>query len=165
MGIPAHPLLIHAAVVFVPLLAVLAITYAVAPFVRPHVRWVLGLLALATPLSTFLAKLSGDAFFERLRARGAVTPEFTPTIENHQELGNLTLYSSIALAVLTLALVYFVRPGVAAGSDGAVGSTRSASPRALSLVLAALSVIAAGISLYYVIRTGDSGAKAVWTGS
>ena len=32
------------------------------------------------------------------------------------------------------------------------------------LVLAALTAVAAAISLYYVIRTGDSGAKAVWTG-
>jgi hypothetical protein len=160
MGIPAHPLLVHAAVVFVPLLAVLSVAYAVAPIVRPHTRWVLGLLALATPAAAFAAKLSGDAFFARLRERNAVTPEFAPTIENHQDLGNLTLYSSIALGVVTLALVYVVRPQVAAEADNGIRSQR-----ALSLALAALAVIAAGVSLYYVIRTGDSGAKAVWTGS
>jgi AcrR family transcriptional regulator len=162
MGVPTHPLLIHAAVVLVPLLALLAIAYALVPFVRPHTRWVLGLLALAAPVSALLAKLSGDAFFARLRSRGAVTPEFVPTLEAHRRLGTLTLYATIALALLTLALVYFVGPRVAAARAGGGGS---GSPRTLSVVLAVLSVVAAAVSLYYVVRTGDSGAKAVWTGS
>lgn len=158
MGIPVHPLLVHAPVVFVPLLATLAIAYTLAPFVRPHIRWVLGLLALASPLAALLAKLSGDAFFKRLRSRGQVTPEFLPKLEEHRQFGTITLYATIVLGILTLALVYFVAPRVAA-------SQAAGSNKALSLVLGTLSVVAAAVSLYYVIRTGDSGAKAVWTGS
>lgn len=160
MGLPAHPLLVHAAVVFVPLLAILAAAYAFIPFIRPHVRWVLGLLAIVTPISALLAKLSGDAFFERLDSGGRITPEFYPTLEAHQQLGNLTLYATIALAVLTLALVYFVRPGAAA-ERAACGA---GSTRILLLVLRALTLVAAAVSVYYVVRTGDSGASAVWTG-
>jgi hypothetical protein len=161
MGVPTHPLLVHAGVVLVPLLAVLTISYALIPFVRPHIRWALGLLALATPIAALLAKLSGDAFFARLRSRDRVTPEFLPKLEAHRHFGTLTLYATIVLAILTLALVYFVAPRFAAAraADGA-GSTR-----VLSLVLGALSLVAAAVSLYYVVRTGDSGAKAVWTGS
>lgn len=158
MGIPAHPLLIHAAVVFVPLLALVAIAYAFVPLVRPHTRWVLGLLAVGAPISTLLSKLSGDAFFDRMAAAGRITEEFYPTIENHQQLGNMTLFATIILGIVTLALVYFVGPRVAAA--GAAGRGRI-----LPLVLQVLTVIAAGLSLYYVIRTGDSGSKAVWTGS
>jgi len=157
MGIPAHPLLIHAAVVFVPLLALLTIAYGLLPVVRAHTRWVLGLLALAAPVSALLAKLSGDAFFARLQSRNRVTPEFVPTIEAHQRLGTLTLYATIVLGLATLALVYVVAPTGAATGAG--------SRRVLSLVLVALSLVAAAVSLYYVVRTGDSGAKAVWTGS
>lgn len=160
MGIPLHPLLVHAAVVFVPLLAVLAIAYALLNFVRPHIRWVLGLFAIATPIAALLAKLSGDAFFARLNSRDQITPEFLPKLEAHREFGTLTLYATIALAILTLALVYFVAPRAAARAAGGAGSSR-----ALSLTLAALAMVAAGVSLYYVIRTGDSGAKAVWEGS
>lgn len=156
MGIPAHPLLVHAPVVLVPLLALLASAYALVPAVRPHTRWVLGLLALATPIATLLTKLSGDAFFARLQDRDEVTPEFFPTLENHQQLGTLTLYATTALAIVTLALVYFVGPRVAGGAG---------SRRVLSLVLGGLALVAAAVSLYYVIRTGDSGAKAVWSGS
>jgi hypothetical protein len=159
MGVPVHPLLIHVPVVFVPLLALLAAAYALAPFVRPHTRWVVGLLALVTPISALLAKLSGDAFFRRGRDRGDITPEFVPTIENHRQFGTWTLYATIALGIVALALVYFVGPRVAAATAGAGGS-----PRTLSIVLGALALVAAGVSLYYVIRTGDSGAKAVWTG-
>jgi hypothetical protein len=148
-------------VVFVPLLAILTAAYALVPLVRPHTRWVLGLLALATPHCALLAKLSGDAFFARLQSRDRVTPEFIPKLEAHQRLGTLTLYATIVLALLTLALVYFVGPRVAvARAAGGGGSTR-----VLSLALVALSVVAAAVSLYYVVRTGDSGAKAVWTGS
>ncbi|MEU8298972.1 DUF2231 domain-containing protein [Micromonospora sp. NPDC048909] len=159
MGIPAHPLILHAAVVFVPLLALLAIGYAFIPPIRPHTRWVLGLLALGAPVAALFAKLSGDAFFARLRDAGAVTPDFMPKLEAHQQFGNLTLYATAGLAVVTLALVWFVAPRAAATTAGGVGSSR-----ALTLSLQVLSLVAGGLALYYVIRTGDSGAKAVWTG-
>ena len=159
MGIPVHPLLVHVPVVFVPLLAVLAAAYAIVPFVRPHTRWVLALLALVTPIAALLAKLSGDAFFDRGLERGDITPGFVPKIEDHQSLGNWTLYSTIALAVLTLALVYLVAPRVAA-----TVASGGANSRVLSLVLGGLTVVAAGVSLYFVIRTGDSGSKNVWEG-
>src|SRR5690606_11496820 len=111
MGVPVHPLLVHAAVVFVPLLALLTAGYAFLPFIRPHTRWILGLLALAGPLAALLAKLSGDRFFNRMMERELVTPSFIPRLEEHQNLGTMTLWVTIALAVLTLAQVYLVVPG------------------------------------------------------
>jgi hypothetical protein len=160
MGIPAHPLLIHAAVVFVPLLALAAVGYALVPFLRPHIRLVLAGLAVAGPVSALLAKLSGDAFFERLRERGRVTEDFVPVIERHQDFGTMTMWAAIALGVVTLALAYFVGPtGAVARTAGGPGGTR-----VVSVVLAVLSVAAAAFALYYVVRTGDSGAKAVWEG-
>lgn len=169
-GIPAHPLLIHAAVILVPLLALLAVAYALVPFVRPHIRWVLGLVALATPGAALLAKLSGDAFYLRLQNRNAVSEEYVPIIENHRSLGTLTLYWTIGLSVVTLALVYLVGPRVAAaraaaGADAPTGTVgRAGPPRAVTLALAVLAVATAAVSLYYVVRTGDAGAKAVWDG-
>lgn len=162
MGIPAHPLVLHAAVVFVPLLAALTIGYAFVPPVRPHTRWVLGLLALGAPVSALLAKLSGDAFFARLQTANRVSPDYVPKLEAHQQLGNMTLWTTIGLAIVTLALVSFVAPRPRAAAADAAG--RLGSNRALTLSLQALSLVAAGVSVYYVIRTGDSGAKAVWTG-
>ncbi len=160
MGIPAHPLLIHAAVVFVPLLALVAAAYAVLPFLRPHIRLVLAGLAVIGPITAVLAKLSGDAFFGRLRERGRVTEGFIPVIERHQDFGDRTMWAAIVLGVLTLALVYVVAPtGAALRYAGGAGGTR-----VVSVALTVLALAAAAIALYYVIRTGDSGAKAVWEG-
>lgn len=161
LGVPAHPLLVHAAVVFVPLLAILTIAYSFIPFVRAHIRWTLGLLAVVTPVAALLAKLSGDAFLARLDAAGRITAGFYPTLETHQRLGALTLYATLALALVTLTLVVVIGPRVAAASTARVSGSR----RVLSLALKALALVTAAISLYYVIRTGDSGAKAVWSGS
>lgn len=152
MGVPIHPLLVHAPVVFIPLLALLAFGYALVARVRPHTRWVLGLLALATPVSALLAKLSGDAFFRRLQSRNQVTPEFRPKLLNHQELGTFTLYAAIVLGLLVLAMVLVIAPGQTATG-------------AMPVVLRILSLVAAVVAVYYVVRTGDSGGKAVWTGS
>lgn len=151
---PIHPLLVHVPVVFVPLLALLVAAYALVPVARPHVRWVTGLLAVATPVSALLAKLTGDDFFDRMDAEGRITESFYPKLETHQDFGNYTLYSTIALGLLALALVYFVRPP---------GADAGGSSRVRTLVLGALSVVAAGVSLYFVIRTGDSGASAAWS--
>ncbi|GGO31884.1 DUF2231 domain-containing protein [Micromonospora parathelypteridis] len=165
MGIPAHPLVVHAAVVFVPLLALLTIGYALVAPIRPHTRWVLGLLALGAPVFALLAKLSGDAFFQRMRDANRVTPEFVPKIEAHQSFGDSTLWATIALAIVALALVRFVPPQTtptkAAEADAADDARRG---RALTLTLQVLSLVAAAIAVYYVVRTGDSGAKAVWEG-
>ncbi|MFI5929574.1 DUF2231 domain-containing protein [Micromonospora sp. NPDC051543] len=154
-GIPAHPLVLHAAVVFVPLLALLAIAYALVAPIRPHTRWVLALLAVGAPICALLAKLTGDAFFERLRSANRVTPEFVPKLEAHQDFGDLTLYATIALGLVALALVRFVPPRAAEGVPA---------NRTVTLALQVLSVVAAAVAVYYVVRTGDSGAKAVWEG-
>ncbi|MFG2050883.1 DUF2231 domain-containing protein [Micromonospora sp. NPDC048935] len=160
MGLPAHPLVLHAAVVFVPLLALLTVGYALVSPVRPHTRWVLGLLAVGAPVAALLAKLSGDAFFERMRAANRVTPEFAPKIEAHQEFGDITFWATLGLAVVALALVRLVPPRPA--EAGAADDRRPG--QAMTVALQVLSVVAAGIVVYYVIRTGDSGAKAVWEG-
>ncbi|WP_435205703.1 DUF2231 domain-containing protein [Micromonospora sp. bgisy143] len=154
-GIPAHPLVLHAAVVFVPLLALLAIAYALVAPIRPHTRWVLALLAVGAPICALLAKLTGDAFFERLRSANRVTPEFVPKLEAHQDFGDMTLYAAIALGIVALALVRFVPPRAAEGVPA---------NRAVTVTLQVLSVLAAAVAVYYVVRTGDSGAKAVWEG-
>jgi hypothetical protein len=159
-GVPTHPLLVHAAVVLVPLLVLVTIAYAVLPFVRPHVRWVLALLALAAPASAVLAKLSGEVFYDRLEAAGRISGPYVQRLKEHEEFGEYTMYTSIGLGVLALVLVLAVRPRV----ESLVGRPRR-SGRGLQLVLGVLSVAAAVATAYYVVRTGDSGAKSVWEGS
>jgi hypothetical protein len=143
--------MVHFAVVFIPILAILAIAYAFVPRVRPKTRWLLGLLGVATPIAALVAKLSGDALLARFQNRNLVTPEFMPRLVDHQGLGTMTLYAAIVLGLVALVLVAVLAPG-ATPSTG------------MTLALRVLTVVVAAAALYYVIRTGDTGGKNAWIG-
>jgi hypothetical protein len=161
-GIPMHPLLVHAAVIFVPLLALLAIAYGFLPFVRRHVRWVLAGLAVVAPGAALFSKLSGDAAFARGQEKGWISEGFVGVIEEHQAYGANTALWSYFLAALTLVLVYAVTPRAVAGAAATVSGPRWRNNRVLGLILAVLVTVVGAVAMYYVFKTGDSGAKAVW---
>jgi hypothetical protein len=166
LGIPAHPLLLHAAVVFVPLLVAAALAFALVPPVRSRIAWAVVLLALAGPLSALFTKLSGDAFRRRLIRRHLVSPQVLTKISTHQSYGNMTLYLTVGLGLLTLLLVGYVLAGArrAGGSGGAGVATAGPGATALLIVLVVGTVALALASGYYVFRTGDTGAHIVWKG-
>lgn len=151
MGVPTHPILVHFAVVLIPILAILAIAYAFFPRVRPKTRWAVGLLAVVVPIATLFVKLSGDMLLRRLQNKKLVTPDFMPRLVQHQSLGTMTLYASIVLGILSLVLIFALAPG----ADASGGIT---------LVLRILIVLAAIAAVYYVVRTGDTGGKNAWAG-
>lgn len=149
-GMPVHALVIHAAVVFVPLLALVAIAYAVVPRWRTKVGWAAVLLAIAAPATAVVAKLSGEELRERLVANGLSGPPLQ-AIDDHMGFGALTLYFSLGLGVVTLIMVLLTL-------------RRSARPlpSAAGLGLTVIVVALAAASGYYVYKTGDTGAQAVW---
>jgi predicted membrane protein DUF2231 len=146
MGLPLHPLVLHAAVVFVPLLVVAGVAYAVVPALRSRITWAAVLLALVTPFVVLVTKLSGDAFRARLATKG-IGDEILAKVDGHRHFGTLTLYATIALAVAVLALVVLRN-----GNRGA------------QVVVGLVTVVLAGVAAYYVYRTGDSGARIAWNG-
>ena len=65
-GLPVHVLVLHAAVIFVPLLGLGAIVYGlVAPW-RPKIGWAVVLLSITAPVAALITKLSGTEFYNRL---------------------------------------------------------------------------------------------------
>ncbi len=153
LGLPAHPLLVHAAVVFLPLLAAIAVGYAVVPRVRPRVGWAAVLLSVAAPGAAFLAVQSGKALERRLTAAG-YPPEILDQVDTHQSYGDLAFWFSLGLGVATLALV-------ALTTDGPRLPT---APRWVGLALSVVVIALAVATGVYVFLTGDSGASAVWQG-
>ena len=148
-GLPVHALVLHAAVIFVPLLAAVAIVYALISPWRPRIGWALVLLAVAAPLCALVAKLSGEKLFDRLKARG-MSGRGVEILNDHMRFGTMTVWFSVALGVVSLIMVLATL-------------RRSASlPRAADLGLGVVMIALAAISGYYVFRTGDSGATAVW---
>ncbi len=59
-------LIVHAAVVFVPLQIAAAIVYAVVPAWRRYMTWAALALIIVGPAAAWAAKLSGEAFQQRL---------------------------------------------------------------------------------------------------
>nr|WP_067508694.1 DUF2231 domain-containing protein [Actinoplanes sp. TFC3] len=149
-GLPVHALVLHAAVVFVPLLALVAIVYAVLPRWRTKIGWAAILLAIIAPICTYVTMASGSKLRERLIANGMSGPPLEK-IDDHMGYGGLTFYFALGLGVVTLVMVLLTlrRPG-----------NRLALPADLGL--AVVMVALAALSGYYVYKTGDTGAQAVW---
>jgi uncharacterized membrane protein len=144
VGLPLHPLVVHAAVVFVPLLVLASLAYALVPTLRGRLGWVVVALAVVAPASTAVSVLSGNAF----RERQALPLE--GILADHRDLGTATMWVTIALGVLTLALVWARRSGGSTARTWLAGA------------LTVLVVIAAGAALVLVVLTGDAGSRSHW---
>ncbi|MFI6299855.1 DUF2231 domain-containing protein [Nonomuraea sp. NPDC050790] len=143
LGLPAHPLIIHFAVVLTPLLVAVSVAYAAVTRWRPQLAWAVVALSVAAPAAVFAARQSGMALKE---ARFATAEgDLGRRIATHESFATPLLLSTLALGVLSLLLVFAARNKTA------------------GLVLSVLTVVAALVAAYYVFRAGDSGARAVWT--
>jgi amino acid transporter len=145
-GLPAHPLLIHVPVVFVPILglAVLAVAFNTSWFDR------FGLLVTAfsvvTLAATLLAVGAGEAFRkERLRDFPDLVND--PTLHDHADAG---ITVRLAMVILTAVLV------------GMLFANRG--PKVARIALRVLAVLFALTAIFFVLRTGHLGAKLAWGG-
>lgn len=154
-GLPLHPLVVHAAVVFIPLAAVLGIVFAVAPRWRWLTRWPTAALSVAVVGLGFLATSSGESLEESSAA------SVERAVEEHAERGDALAWLLVGFAVLAVLGAYALS-GTTALASGK-GAWQSRIP-ALEKVMPALLVLGALAVLVMVVLVGDSGARAVWTG-
>jgi uncharacterized membrane protein len=144
-GLPAHPLLVHAAVVLLPLAALLTLVCAVLPRARRHYARVALALALVATLAVGLAQGSGEALEERV--------DETPLVEEHTGQGERVLPWALAVVV-------------AAGGVLAVPTLRRRRPalpaKAVTTAVVAVALVAAAGATWSVVVVGHSGAKATW---
>jgi uncharacterized membrane protein len=142
-GIPLHPLVVHAVVVFVPLGALSAILYALVPRWRWLLRWPTLVLALGAVVLTRVAVITGTSLKNEKNFTGILGDR----IATHMRWGHRLEWSVWVLPhVMPLA-----------GRDDRV------SPRAsLVMVATVLLPLAAVVVLVLAVVTGDAGARAVW---
>lgn len=149
-GMPVHALVLHAAVVFVPLLALVAIAYAFLPRWRSKTGWAALLLAVIAPLASFAAIASGNALRDRLVSMGMSGPPLEK-IDDHMGYGQLTFYFALGLGIITLVLVLLT-----------IRKPNHRLPAVLDLLLGVVTLGLALTAGYFVVMAGDTGAQAVW---
>ena len=154
-GLPLHPLVVHAAVVLIPLSAVLAIWFAVQPRWRWLSRWPTAALSVAVVGISFIATSSGESLQE-------TSPKLERAVHEHAERGELLSWLLVGFAVLVVVGAYALS-GSTALADGR-GAWESRLPQ-LEKALPVLLVLAAIAVLVMVVLVGDSGARAVWADS
>ena len=145
-GLPAHILLNHFLVVLVPLTAVLAVLCAVWPAALQRLVWLVAALSVVVLILTPMTTSAGEWLEHQIGE--------TPAVSAHEELGKTMLYIAIAqvLASAALVLVHMRR-------------TRQLAVNKVSAVVAAAFVIVvSALSVVQIVRIGDSGARAVWSG-
>jgi hypothetical protein len=150
-GLPLHPLLVHAVVVFVPLGALSAILFALMPRWRWLLRWPTLLLALGAVAIVRLAVISGN----QLRHDRHLD---SPLIDRHMTWATRLEYSVWVFAVVAV-VACWVLPYVVPLKDR---EDRVSPMASLTRAATVLLPIAGAVVLVFAVITGDAGAKAVW---
>jgi cytochrome b involved in lipid metabolism len=136
-GLPAHPLLVHAPVVFVPLTSLGLIALVLFPKFQSKYLNLVSLSALVALGSAILAKQSGEQF----AARVGLPVE-------HAELGEQLVVVTAILAGAVIVWNFLVR-------------TKNNSKALLNLAKYGGAIVAL-VALFVTYQTGHSGAKATW---
>jgi uncharacterized membrane protein len=144
-GLPLHPLVVHAAVVFAPLGAGAALAYVFLPKYRDQLRWPTLVLAVVAFGAIWAAYLTGDNFFDDPKFAN-FSGELLDKIEKHESYARTLRWIATGFGIVTVAATYL---------HDREGTRRT--------VLNVLVVILAVLTLVWVVLTGDAGARAVWS--
>jgi hypothetical protein len=149
-GLPAHPLVVHAVVVLVPLAAVCGLVVAVWPAARaryaPLALGIATLALFAVPLATH----TGEQLEEQVRDSALVDRHA------HMAEGLLPFMAVLWLALAALVGVRWY------GRHRTVSRAKAASYAAVGA--AVITVVASVGSGIQVVRIGHSGSEAAWHG-
>ena len=136
-GLPVHALVLHGAVVLVPMAALLTVLVALIGRWRPRGAWPVVALNALTLATVFVATQSGQELQSRLPSN--------EQISEHAERGNaMTLFALGLMAASVLVALVRRRSG------------------AVVMAVGALAVVAAAAATVWVVLVGDSGSTAVW---
>ncbi len=144
-GLPAHILVIHAAVVLGPIAALSALAYVGLPRYQDLLRWPTLALAVVAAVTIWAAYLTGANFFDSPRFDN-FSGEILDRIETHESYAGTLRWIGTGFGIVTVAATYL--------------NERQGTRR---LVLNGLVAVLAVLTLVWVILTGDAGSRAVWS--
>jgi hypothetical protein len=139
-GLPLHPLVVHAAVIFGPIGALTALAYAVLSSWRDRLRLPMVALALLATGAVVAAFLTGRNLLDSRPELGE-----RAIVETHEARAQLLLWLTLGFGAVALAAGWW--------------HDREGPGRVVTRVV--LGVVAAAV-LVQVVLTGDAGSRAVW---
>lgn len=142
LGLPLHPLVVHAAVVLVPLAALGALLVVAFAKVRTRYGLLTAVFAAAAAGCALAARYSGPSFATHLGL------EHSTRIMRHATYGTWMPWPALVLVIALALFLWSVQ-----SNRGGTG---------LRVVSGAVTVLAALISLVLMALTGHAGATAVW---
>ncbi|MBN9178770.1 MAG: hypothetical protein J0I43_15565 [Microbacterium sp.] len=154
-GLPLHPLFVHAAVIAVPVVALLAIAAAWVPKVRDWLGIVFPILATPAFIAAFLTKQSGEALATQVSQTAAVTAH--TEIADIATVGAFLLFAGAWAQWVWLRFFVLPRPG---RPEARVTHPRLV--RAVSMGVSVLLTLVGVFAIVAIVIVGDTGARAVW---
>lgn len=152
LGVPAHPLAIHAPLVLVPIAAVAAVVFAVRSDWRRRVGWFAPATVFVLVAMLYVARESGEAAKNAENVFG--------DIDRHQELADTTFVLAIVWLGLTVALTVWDRVG--ARRVRALSAGVASSPDWIGVALGVVTAVAAIVTTIWLLRTGHAGSESRW---
>jgi len=153
LGVPTHPLAVHAPLVLIPIAAVVAVVFAFRADWRRRVGWFAPATVFVLVGMLYVAKESGES--------AAAADNVFGNIDQHEQLADTTFVISIVWLGLTLALSLWDRVGsdrVRALSADVVARRSDWIGVTLSVVTAVVAVVTA----IWLLRTGHAGSESRW---
>ncbi|WP_110208720.1 DUF2231 domain-containing protein [Nocardioides daejeonensis] len=154
-GLPAHPLIVHVAVVFVPIAALLAVVYALVPRWRWSTRWPMVGASLLATAAVVYAWFSGREFKDDLVDAGAEPLRF----QDHQEHADVLLW-----LVLVFLAVVLIAAWALGGPSGLAsrGGERAKHAPVIEWTTVIMLIILAVLTIAMTIATGEAGARLIY---
>ncbi|CAB4324584.1 MAG: hypothetical protein F2520_11605 [Actinobacteria bacterium] len=150
-GLPGHPLVVHLAVVLVPLAAVGTLAIAFWGAARRRIGWIVVGLAFVAFVGCFLAKESGEALQNSVKR--------TEAVDAHVEMadgGTVAGFAVFVGAAGVMVVDLIVRQRTAR-KQAALPLQKQA-----PMIVGVLAVLLALFGSVRIIQIGHSGAKATW---
>lgn len=150
-GLPGHPLLVHAAVVLVPLAAIGTVVIAFWPAARERIGWITAVLGVVGFFFAFFAKESGEALLESVRV--------TEAVKSHADMGSWGVIGAFLVGGSACTLMLFDQ---FVKERAKRGLPELSITRPLRTLIGVFAVVLSIFGTVLVVNVGHSGAKATW---
>lgn len=134
LGLPVHALIVHGVVVLLPLAALVTVLVALRQPWREKLAWPVVVLNVLVLGMTIVAKQSGEALERRLGVN----------VSDHESWGSRLPYVAAALLVVSVVVAIW---------------RRNARFGPIAVIL---TLVVGGLTVFWTVRTGHTGAIAVW---